>query len=462
MEKFHTVDAAALRPGTEVGSCRVVSRRGQGSYGVVYQAEPMGRQGAGPVALKVALHAGDERFEREVELLSRLRSPHVPRLLESGTWTAPEGARFPYLLMEWVDGVPLYEWATRHKLTSRQSIQVLLQVARAVAATHEVEGVHRDVKGDNVLVTGQGHAVLMDFGSGCYRGARVLTLPKVRVGTPRYWSPEAQLYEYRFSRRASARYVAGPADDVYALGVLAYRLVTGEYPPEALIWEEEGMTPRLASAKYVRPEERVTVSPELAALIRQMLSEQPSARGSAAQVVQALEQAEKTAGRKANRSITKVRAQAPAARTEQPDSRRAALAWMGWLTAAALGVALAVRGTAPEYPAPPVEVPTQVAVETSGSSDGGTAALGDAAQAHGEAAMPGSERREGVSAEMPKNPFPGQQLPPCEKPTMAINGGCWGRLADALPPCGAKAYEWKNGCYLPSMVLRRPDTSQQP
>jgi predicted Ser/Thr protein kinase len=465
MEKFHTVDVAALRPGTEVGAWRVVTLGGQGSYGVVYRAEPIGAQGAGPGALKVALHPRDERFEREVELLSRLRSPHVPRLLESGTWTAPEGARFPYLVMEWVEGVPLYEWAKRHKLTSRKAMKVLAQVARAVAATHEVEGVHRDVKGDNVLVTERGHAVLMDFGSGCYRGARVLTGPRVSVGTPRYWSPEALMYEYRFSRRVSARYQAGPADDVYALGVMAYRLVTGEYPPDALIWEEEGAMPRLASAKHVRPEERVTVSPELADLIRQMLSEQPSARGSAAQVAQALEQAEKTAGRKANRRLAKVQARDSAEQKEPRDLRRAAVAWLGWPTAAALGLALAVRGSAPEYPAP-VEAPAQVAEVTqgvSGSSDGGTTALGDSAHAaQGEAELPKSERPDGVGAEMPKTPFPGQRLPPCEKPEVEIRGGCWVGLRDASPPCGPRSYEWNNGCYWPSMVPRRPDTSQQP
>jgi predicted Ser/Thr protein kinase len=453
------VDAAALRPGTEVGSFRVVSRRAQGSYGVVYRAEPKAKPGARPVALKVALHAGDERFEREVELLSRLRGPHVPRLLEAGTWTAPEGAAFPYLVMEWVEGVPLYQWATRHKLTERQALKVLAQVARAVAQTHEVEGVHRDVKGDNVLVTERGQAVLLDFGSGSYRGARVLTRPHAPVGTPRYWSPEAQLFEYRFSRRATARYEAGPADDVYALGVTAYRLVTGEYPPEALIWEEEGGQPRLASAAHVRPEALVTVSPELAALIRQMLSERPSARGSAAQLVEALEEVEKGAGRKANRPIKKVQAGAPAERTEQPDSLRDALAWMGWLTAAALGVALAVRGSAPAYVAP-VEEPTQVAQEE-GGSDGGTAALGDSARTVEAAKMPES-KRSSVALEMPKDPFPSQRRPPCERPTIEIYGGCWGRLAEAFPPCGNTSYEWKDGCYLPSMVPRRPDTSQQP
>jgi len=461
MEKLHTVDAAALRPGTQVGSWRVVSRRAQGSYGVVYLAEPVGGAGSGPAALKLALHAEDVRFEREAELLSRLRHPNVPRLLESGTWKSPEGSAFPFLVMEWVDGVPLYEWAQRHRLTSRQAMRLLAQVTRALAATHEVEGVHRDVKGDNVLVTEAGHAVLMDFGSGCYRGARVLTHPKMPVGTPRYWSPEAQLFQYRFGRHASARYEPGPADDVYALGVLAYRLVTGEYPPEALIWEQEGGTPRLANAEHLRPEEQVTVRPEVAALIRRMMSQEPSRRGRAVEVSQALQDAEKKAGWKAKRRIAPRQSRTLVERTEQPDSRPATVAWLGWLMAAALGAALAVRGSAPEHGAQ-VEEPAQVAQESSGT-DAGTTALADAAnKAPDEAGSRAVERRSGVSAEMLKKPLPGQQLPPCEKPEVEIRGGCWVRLGDASPPCGPRSYEWNNGCYWPVFVPRRPDTSQQP
>ncbi|HEX8701621.1 MAG TPA: serine/threonine protein kinase, partial [Myxococcaceae bacterium] len=111
MERRHGGDNGALRPGTQVGSWRVVKRSAQGSYGAIYLAEPVSQEGARAGALKLALHAGDERFEREVELLSRIRHPNVPRLLESGAWTAPEGTSFPYLVMEWVEGVPLYEWA---------------------------------------------------------------------------------------------------------------------------------------------------------------------------------------------------------------------------------------------------------------------------------------------------------------------------------------------------------------
>ena len=460
MERRHAGDNGSLRPGTQVGSWRVVRRHGQGSYGAIYRAEPVDKAGARPVALKLALHAGDERFEREVELLSRLRHPHVPRLLDAGTWTAPEGTSFPFLVMEWVEGVPLYEWASQHKLTSRQAMKLLAQVARALAATHEVEGVHRDVKGDNVLVAEDGHAVLMDFGSGCYRGARVLTHPKMPVGTPRYWSPESQLFQYRFGRHASARYEPGPADDVYALGVMAYRLVTGEYPPEALLWEQEGVIPRLANSAHVRPEAQVTVSPELAVLIRRMLSEQPSERGRAEEVAQALEEAQKAAGRRGNRRIAALRGRAPVKRALRPESLRSAVTWLGWATAVSLGVALAVRGGAAGYEAP-VDEPVQVAGQ-SRSTKGGTSALaGESLAGREEPAKP--EAANGIRREVPKKPLPDQRRAPCGKHETNLYGGCWGRLAGAKPPCEEHHYEWKDGCYLPVPAsAARVPTSEQP
>jgi predicted Ser/Thr protein kinase len=458
METFHAGDAASVRPGTEVGSWRVVRRHRQGSYGVIYLAEPMGQEGAKPGALKLALQPGDQRFEREAELLSRLNHPHVPRLLDSGTWTSPEGTSLPFLVMEWVEGVPLYEWATHHTLTSRQALKLLAQLAHALAATHEQAGVHRDVKGDNVLVTEDGRAVLTDFGSASYRGARVLTHPKAPVGTPRYWSPEAQMYQYRFGRHASARYEAGPADDVYALGVLAYRLVTGEYPPEALIWEDEGVMPRLNSSKYIYPEAVATVCPELAALIRQMLSEWPANRGSAAQVAEALEHAEKTAGRKANRPITPVRARASAARAVPTVSWRRGVEWLGWGTAAVLGIALAVLLWGPKHGEPR----EQSAQEARGEKEEDTAALAGAALNERQSARMPEPERSGFGRDMPTKPFDTQRRPPCPKDEIELHGGCWIRRGSDSPPCMNGYFAWKNACYWPVLLPVPPATSDKP
>ncbi len=121
MESGH-LHPARLPPGTWVGPWRVLERRGWGAYGAVYRAFGV-EDVLGPVALKVALHPGDGRFAREVELLSRLQHPCVPRFVDHGSWQQPGGLSHRYLAMEWVEGVPLYEWA-------RELAEALEQAAR--------------------------------------------------------------------------------------------------------------------------------------------------------------------------------------------------------------------------------------------------------------------------------------------------------------------------------------------
>src|SRR4051812_44494661 len=101
MEMVPAQDPSYLRPGTRVGPWRVVSQRGRGRSSVVYRVEREGAQLGEHFALKIALHPRDERFEHEVEMLSRVRHGPVPRLRDSGLWTAAGGTVFPYLVMEW-------------------------------------------------------------------------------------------------------------------------------------------------------------------------------------------------------------------------------------------------------------------------------------------------------------------------------------------------------------------------
>ncbi len=332
MERVPAQDPLSLRSGAQVGPWRVVSRHGRGGSSLVYRVEHAGPQAGEPFALKIALRPMDERFEREVEMLSRVRHSQVPRLRDSGLWTGASGAVFPYLVLEWLEGAPLYAWAERNKLTPRQAMSLVAQVGRALAAVHAVEGVHRDVKGEHVRVAPGGRAVLTGFGSSTYRGARMLARPSELPGTPPYWSPEALRYLWRIRRRATTCYEARPADDVYALGVLAYRLVTGTYPPG---WAPQG--DGVIRAEPVAPERLVTVNSELAALIRRMLSQDPAARGSAEEVAEALEQAARKVGRWADQPIVRKGTWASRADALRGGLRRPEVAWTGWLAAAALG-----------------------------------------------------------------------------------------------------------------------------
>jgi hypothetical protein len=443
----------------------VLGLRDLGAYGAVYRAERVGDEGAGYVALKLAMHPGDERFEREVALLSRIFHPNVPRLRDYGVWIHAGGV-FPYLVMDWVEGVPLYEWARGRGLSSRQVLRTLAQVARALAATHAVGGVHRDVKGGNVLVRREdARALLIDFGACDFHGARTLTRELLPPCTPWYRSPESLRWQERHWNRRGAHYEPGPADDVYALGVTAYRFTTGTYPPplEEVVQDEKGT--HRSRPTPVPAEAVVDLCPELSAIIHRMLSEKPSARGSAEEVAEALEHAAETAGPEADRVITRRIAQAAVVRGIQPRSRRpvrvrrqrlvvalgigGSLAFLGWWTVMRQPAEQPVRGVARQE-------------RGSGGEDAGSVGLAKDALAASTRANQPEPTGHGLGLEVPKNPLPGQARAPCKRREFVINQGCWGRPEDPTPPCRERTYEWQGLCYYPVLELPPPPTSEPP
>jgi hypothetical protein len=243
------------------------------------------------VALKLAIHPGDPRFEREAELLARIRSPCVPRLVDSGVWRSPRGDVHPFVAMEWVEGEPLYVWAARRNPSSRQVLALLAQAARALQATHEVNGVHRDVKGSNMLVRpADGRLVLTDLGAGYVEGAGRLTPWNSVPGTPEYRSPRLWEPPRDADGHTATAVLARPEDDVFALGVTAYRLVTDTYPPVAIPGTAPGPG-GLPGGKGVVPPRQLNprVDAQLNALIVRMLSARPEARGAAGELAEAME-----------------------------------------------------------------------------------------------------------------------------------------------------------------------------
>ncbi|WP_437588896.1 protein kinase domain-containing protein [Sorangium sp. So ce1000] len=189
-----------------------------GGGGIVYRARD--RASGANVAVKVlhATHDADlERFHREAEALSRIKHPGIVRYLDNGV---VDGR--PYIVMDWIEGVSLQRALHGTHLTPEQSMELMIPLADALAVVHAAGIVHRDLKPSNVMLNGSDlrSPILVDFGVAYYRSAPSLTRTGAQVGTPGYMAPELARGERNVDARA----------DVFALGCLLYRCLTGGVP----------------------------------------------------------------------------------------------------------------------------------------------------------------------------------------------------------------------------------------
>jgi hypothetical protein len=489
------VGPTTLPLGTKVGAWRVSGFRGRGTYGAVYSVVSQGRGPPVLAALKLAVYPGDPRFEREVELLSRIRHPSVPRLLDSGLWRHPLGRVYPFVVMEWVQGEPLYAWAARRNPSSRQVLALLAQAAGALQATHEVCSVHRDVKGDNMLVRpSDGRLFLTDLGAGYFAGAARLTPLHVVPGTPEYRSPELWEYALRGKPGATVLPVARPEDDVFALGVTAYRLVTDTYP--------RFIHPDIVPPRQLNPR----VDAQLNALILRMLSLKPEERGTAGELAAAMERGMTHAGpaadeplfewetlrpsqwtreeladaghlghrpRRRGREKALEVGQADAVKRGQVERRKADKqapaasaaprvkfrGWGPWLAA------LLALGLWPEETGSLRTGSRTTEARNTYKEEGDPASLGESAQSAPttSAKLPD---RDGISEEFPEQPLPGQLKPDakgrCPKKQIVINGGCWFKVEVDLGDCPKFGYEYQGACYAPGRFTGRVPTAAPP
>jgi serine/threonine-protein kinase len=224
------LDMSPLPPGTVIGGDVVEAVLGVGGFGTVYLVRDA--EGYRSALKLVPLEMGEARVWREVLIGARLfqHHPNLARVLGSGRWPA-DNPRFIYLKQDLVEGVTLDVWAREHDVDTCQVVDRLLEVARALAVVHEAQVVHRDVKEANILVRKQdGQAVLVDFGVAYCVGASTLTQDLLPPDTPLYRSPEAWLFCREKKGVPGAHYRAVPGDDLYAVGVVFYRLLTGRNP----------------------------------------------------------------------------------------------------------------------------------------------------------------------------------------------------------------------------------------
>ncbi len=209
----------------QLGPYRIEGVLGDGAMGRVYLAHEEGPQRQ--VALKVlrsfGQHRGVEwRFRREIELLGGLEHPHIARLYAGGQLETPEGP-VAYLAMEVVRGEDLARYVEHRRLPPRGCLHLLAKIARAVHYAHTRGVIHRDLKPANILVDEHGEPRILDFGVAHVIGdeATQLTAAGEILGTVPYMAPEQLGSEAR---------ALDPRCDVYALGVIAYRLLAGQMP----------------------------------------------------------------------------------------------------------------------------------------------------------------------------------------------------------------------------------------
>jgi serine/threonine protein kinase len=211
----------------------VVRRLGGGGYGTTYLVE----KGGVLCALKVAHHreqSGDERHTdertlRELSCLLVLRHPHIARVWAHGRWPHPQEG-FLYLVMDYVEGSTLVQWQEAVRPTPHEAVVLIEKVFEAVTYMHGLGILHRDLKPENIMVDKSGKPVVVDYGAAHFPIGPRMTDQRLPPGTPRYTSPEAQLFEREHRHNRRARYEYTVADELFALGVTLYDLLTDPWP----------------------------------------------------------------------------------------------------------------------------------------------------------------------------------------------------------------------------------------
>jgi eukaryotic-like serine/threonine-protein kinase len=236
--------------GQRLGAWRIESHLADGGMGAVYLAARADGQYEQPAALKLLnpgliSPAAQERMAQERQILARLTHPHIARLLDGGR--TPEG--LPYLVMEYVDGVPIDAWCHERGLDTAARLRLFVKVCAAVDHAHRNFIVHRDLKPSNILVDGDGVPKLLDFGIAKLLESHAeadLTRSGERLLTPSHASPE-QITGGAIST----------ATDVYALGVLLYDLLTGKRPHEATSGGAVALARAILDTEPTRPSDAV-------------------------------------------------------------------------------------------------------------------------------------------------------------------------------------------------------------
>ncbi|MCC6608688.1 MAG: serine/threonine protein kinase [Burkholderiales bacterium] len=274
----------SVAPTTRIGRYRILGELGRGAMGIVYEAvdDVLDR----PVAIKTINMSGEPaeradheaRFMQEARAAGGLSHPNVITVYDVG-----REQDVLYMAMELLDGEELRDILGRGRMPLPAAIETAAQIADGLAFAHERGIVHRDVKPSNIMVLRDGRAKIMDFGIARVRASDVKTQTGLRLGSPRYMSPEQVLGQ-----------PVDPRADVFALGIVLYEMLTG-VPPfggddvQAIMFQVASFEPPAASrlnpavpmmldlvvarALAKAPERRYQSAAELAADLRTSLAQ---------------------------------------------------------------------------------------------------------------------------------------------------------------------------------------------
>lgn len=303
-----------------------------------------------------------QRFQREIMVVAKLNHPNIVPVLSAG-----EVDSLPYFIMPYIEGESLRGRVVRGPLSLRETVAILKDVFRALSYAHSVGIVHRDMKPDNILISGTA-AVVTDFGvakavsvareRGSLQPGQAITGVGISLGTPQYMAPEQAAADPNSDHRV----------DLYAMGIVAYEMLVGSPPfhgrtPQALLAAQLTELPQPVSSR------RYDVPVALSDLVMQCLEKDPADRPrNASELVRILESPEAISG--------------PVAMTPDAKAKRRLNAWLSGagvtLSVAALGAIVAWSlwpATPPSNPAVPtlpppivVRVPRAAAIGT-GSAD---------------------------------------------------------------------------------------------
>lgn len=242
----------AASPSTTVGPYKLVRELGVGGMGQVWlaeQTEPVRRL----VALKL-IRAGMydssavKRFQAERQSLAMMDHPAIAKIFDAGATAAGQ----PYLVMEYVDGLPITDYCDQKKLSIRERLRLFLEVCDGVKHAHQKAIIHRDLKPSNILVVevdGRPRPRIIDFGlakatAAAAPGETVVTRVGGLLGTPGYMSPEQADPDVQDIDTRT---------DVYSLGVVLYELLTGFLPFDTTKWKNQRLDEMLRAVRETDP-----------------------------------------------------------------------------------------------------------------------------------------------------------------------------------------------------------------